>query len=127
MIISVFDRVENIVGKGEIACTSNFSFSHNFFKRLLFQRRQKVLLCANGLRNYGVVINNNNCDLYLLVRQNHSWLGQDSYKLYHKDVSRLPCILQDVFCHRTLKENHKLVYLCADRLTAIDQRMTCIH
>ena len=22
-------RVENIVGKGEIACTSNFSFSHN--------------------------------------------------------------------------------------------------
>ena len=35
MIISVFDRVENIVGKGEIACTSNFSFSHNVFKRLL--------------------------------------------------------------------------------------------
>ena len=28
MIISVFDRVENIVGKGEIACTSDFSFSH---------------------------------------------------------------------------------------------------
>ena len=28
-IISAFDRVENIVGKGEIACTSNFSFSHN--------------------------------------------------------------------------------------------------
>ena len=35
MIISVFDRVENIVGKGEIACTSNFSFSHSVFKRLL--------------------------------------------------------------------------------------------
>ena len=29
MIISVFDRIENIVGKGEIACTSNFSFPHN--------------------------------------------------------------------------------------------------
>ena len=29
MIISVFDRAENIEGKGEIACTSNFSFSHN--------------------------------------------------------------------------------------------------
>ena len=26
MIISVFDTVENIVGKREIACTSNFSF-----------------------------------------------------------------------------------------------------
>ena len=35
MIISVFDRVENIVGKGVIACTSNFSFSHNVFKRLI--------------------------------------------------------------------------------------------
>ena len=33
MIISVFDRVENIVGKGEIACSSNFSFSYNVFKR----------------------------------------------------------------------------------------------
>ena len=49
MIISVFDRVENIVGKGEIACTSNFSFSHNVFKRLLSQRHQKVSLCWNGL------------------------------------------------------------------------------
>ena len=35
MIISVLDRVENIVGKGEIACTSNFSFSHNVFKGFL--------------------------------------------------------------------------------------------
>ena len=49
IIISVFDRVENIVGKGEIACTSNFSFSHNVFKRLLSQTRQKVSLCENGL------------------------------------------------------------------------------
>ena len=48
MIISDFDRVEN-VGKGEIACTSNFSFSHNVFKRLLSQTRQKVSLCGNGL------------------------------------------------------------------------------
>ena len=36
MIISVFDRAENIVGKGEIACTSNFSFSHNFFEKASF-------------------------------------------------------------------------------------------
>ena len=50
MIISVFDRVENIVGKGESACTSNFSFSHNVFKKLLSKRRQKVSLCANGLK-----------------------------------------------------------------------------
>ena len=44
MTISVFDRVENIVGKGEIACTSNFSFSHKVFKRLLSQTHQKVSL-----------------------------------------------------------------------------------
>ena len=28
---------------------SNFSFSHNVFKRLVSQRRQKVSLCGNGL------------------------------------------------------------------------------
>ena len=55
MIISVFDRVENIVGKGEIACTSNFSFSHNVFKRLLSQTRQKVSLCGNGLTHYNIM------------------------------------------------------------------------
>ena len=49
MIISVFDRVENIVQKGKIACTSNFSFSHNVFKRLLSQTCHKVSLCGNGL------------------------------------------------------------------------------
>ena len=50
MIISFFDRVENIVGKGEIACISNFSISHNVFIRLLSQSRQMVSLCGNGLR-----------------------------------------------------------------------------
>ena len=49
MVISVFDRVENIVGKGEIAWTSNFSFTHNVFKRLLSQTCQKVSLCGKGL------------------------------------------------------------------------------
>ena len=49
MIISVFDRVENIVGKEEIAHTSNLPFSHNVFKRLLSQTCEKVSLCGNGL------------------------------------------------------------------------------
>ena len=49
MIISVFDRVENVIGKGEIACTSNFSFSHNVFQRLLSQTRQNLSYCGNGL------------------------------------------------------------------------------
>ena len=37
IVIPVFDRVENTVGKGEIACTNNFSSSHNDFIRLLSQ------------------------------------------------------------------------------------------
>ena len=52
MTIPVFDRVENSVGKGEIACTSNFSFSHIVFKRLLSQTHHKVPLCGNGLTHY---------------------------------------------------------------------------
>ena len=56
MIISVFDRAKNIVGKGEIACTSNFSFSQNIFKRLLSQTRQKVSLCGNGLKTFFVSV-----------------------------------------------------------------------
>ena len=51
MVISVFHRVENIEGKGEIACTSNFSFSHIVFQRLLSQMCQKVSLCGNGLNH----------------------------------------------------------------------------
>ena len=48
MIISIFGREEN-VGKEEIACTSNFFFSHNVFKRLLSQTGEKVSMCGNGL------------------------------------------------------------------------------
>ena len=44
-IISVFDRVENIVEKGEIACTSNFSFSHNVSKGF-FPRPVKGCHCV---------------------------------------------------------------------------------
>ena len=44
MVISVFDRVENIVGKGEIACTSNFSFSHNAFKKASFPGPSKGVI-----------------------------------------------------------------------------------
>ena len=52
MIISIFDQVENFVGKGEIACRSNFSFSQKVFKRLRSQTRQKVSLCGNGLSTF---------------------------------------------------------------------------
>ena len=49
-------RVENTVGKGEIARYEqfllNFSFSLSVFKRLVSQWRQKVSLCGNGLTEY---------------------------------------------------------------------------
>ena len=66
MIISVFDRVENIVGKGEIACTSNFSFSHNVFKRLLSQSRQKASLYGNGLIFPHTTKNSRRVQFYIL-------------------------------------------------------------
>ena len=46
MIISVFDRVENIAGKGEIACTSNFSFYNNVFSKGFFPRGVKRCHCV---------------------------------------------------------------------------------
>ena len=35
--------------KEKLVVTSNFSFSHSVFERLVFQGRQKVSLCGNGL------------------------------------------------------------------------------
>ena len=38
--------------KEKLLLTSNFSFSHSVFKRPVFQRRQKVSLCGNGLSHF---------------------------------------------------------------------------
>ena len=82
MIISVFDKVENIVGKGEIACTSNFSFSHNVFKWLLSQTRQ-ISLSENGLKNgkFSKRVENTVEKEKLLVMSNlsfsNSWFSKD--------------------------------------------------
>ena len=42
-------RVETLWKKEKLPVTSNFSFSHSVFKRLVSPGRQKVLLCGNGL------------------------------------------------------------------------------
>ena len=44
-------RVENTVGKGEIARYEQFLFSHSVFKRLVSHGSQKVSLCGNGLNS----------------------------------------------------------------------------
>ena len=45
-------RVENIVIKGEIAVTSNFSFSHNILHSYISYVRQNVALYGNGLTHF---------------------------------------------------------------------------
>ena len=49
-------RVENTVEKEKLLVTSNFSFSHSVFKRIVSQGSQKVSLCGNGLRNEEIVV-----------------------------------------------------------------------
>ena len=44
-------RVENTVGKEKLLVTSNFSFSHSVFKRLIMQTREKQGLFGKGLTN----------------------------------------------------------------------------
>ena len=47
-------RVENTVGKGEIAhFMSNFSFSHSVFKRLVLLTRINQSLFGKGLKEFG--------------------------------------------------------------------------
>ena len=43
-------RVENTVGKEEIARYEQFLLFHRVFKRLVSQGRQKVSMCGNGLK-----------------------------------------------------------------------------
>ena len=49
--MSVFDRVENIVGKGENACYQYFLRFPQYFEKAFFPKTcQKVSLCGNGLK-----------------------------------------------------------------------------
>ena len=47
--ISVFDTVENIVGKGENAGYQHFLLFPQCFQKACLEGRQKVSLCGNGL------------------------------------------------------------------------------
>ena len=46
------DRKKTLWEKEKLLVTSNFSFSHSVFKRLVSQGHQKVSLCGNGLTLY---------------------------------------------------------------------------
>ena len=45
-------RVENIVGKGEIARYEQFLLFQQCFQKFVSQGRQKVSLCGNGLKSH---------------------------------------------------------------------------
>ena len=47
--------VENTVGKGEIACYEQFSFSHSVFKRLVLQTCKNKGLFGKGLTLYNTI------------------------------------------------------------------------
>ena len=53
-------RVKICWKKEKLLLTSNFSFSHSVFKRLVSQGCQKVSLCGNGLTLYHTVATFNN-------------------------------------------------------------------
>ena len=89
MIISVFVEVENIVGKGEIACTSNFCFCHNVFKRFLSQTRQKVSVCENELNNNRSTFQN---EILMLRRKKNTSFYNKTAK-FLSSTSNLDCVL----------------------------------
>ena len=49
MAESYSNRLKTLWEKEKLLVTSNFSFSHSVFKRLVSLGRQKVSLCGNGL------------------------------------------------------------------------------
>ena len=58
MMIFAFDRVKNIVGKEEDAGYQIFFFSHDVFKRVFTQGRQKSGLCGKELTSIFFFSNN---------------------------------------------------------------------
>ena len=49
-------RVENTVGKGEIACYEQILVFPQCFQKASFLGRQKVSLCGNGLTVYHTIL-----------------------------------------------------------------------
>ena len=56
MIISVFDRVENIVGKGENACYQHFLLFPQCFEKTFFQDTSKVVIVWEWVKRQNYLI-----------------------------------------------------------------------
>ena len=66
MVESYPNGLKTLWDKEKLHDTSNFSFFHSVFKRLVSQGHQKVSLCGNGLT---LVMRNNRVTCYLQMLQ----------------------------------------------------------
>ena len=55
--------------KEKLLITSNFSFSHSVFKRLVSQGRQKVSLYGNGLNQFYASLSRKHLQIYRICHK----------------------------------------------------------
>ena len=89
--------------------TSNFSFSHSVFKRIVSQGRQKVSLCGNGL----TLSQTTNLDSFILKEFAYDKLIKmaESFKMDRKQSKRAISPFPTVFFKRLvwqIRENQGL-------------------
>ena len=66
-------RVENTLGKGEIALYEQFLLFLQYFQKACFQGRQKVSLCGNGLTLYHTIPTLNKAKEESYGKQHGKW------------------------------------------------------
>ena len=89
----VFDRVENMVGKGENACYQHFSFTRNVFRRLLSWGREKSGFCGKELT-------------HCCVSTNTFEITSERDKMWKPRV----CLVSKVFLHLFENTTHSLTF-----------------
>ena len=119
-------QIENTVGKREIACYKQFSFSHSVFKRLVSQGRQKVSLCGNGLNQTIGSLNKIQKEGFgkKLTRENHCEKRRSCFPQCFLPIWRTFCRFHQisvwtslVFCHIEKSSpfsKQALVFMCLD-------------
>ena len=67
------ERVENTVGKGEIARYEQILLSHNLFKRLVLLTRKNQGLFQKGLTLYNTILTFNDLEKILWEKTRKHW------------------------------------------------------
>ena len=76
MMIYVFDWVEKIVGKGEIACTSNFSCSPQCFQKASFTDPSKGVIVWEWVKTLITIPSLNDPDIEAYWK--HCWTRKEN-------------------------------------------------